>query len=163
MQTAPHACTQLSSLRRAAPLLTLQSLRQQLQGPARLLASKRKAHELFDAPLSSGNSSSRGAGLTSGAGAAAPSQPPQLPPPCFPQQSSRGPAGREAAEAWARQQLAAPGAPPLRSLGWGGSSDAGQVPHGFPRTRAFELLAELEVPLPRALWFLRVLALNRTR
>ena len=57
MQTAPHACTQLSSLRRAAPLLTLQSLRQQLQGPARLLASKRKAHELFDAPLSSGNSS----------------------------------------------------------------------------------------------------------
>ena len=146
-----------------APLPTpaLQSLRQQLQGPARLLASKRKARELFDVPL---GGSSRGAVPASGgAAAAAPTQQPQLPAPCFPQQSSRGPAGREAAEAWARQQLAAPGAPPLRSLGWGGGSDAGQVPHGFPRTRAFELLAELEVPLPRALWFLRVLALNRTR
>ncbi|PRW59457.1 mediator of RNA polymerase II transcription subunit 12 isoform X1 [Chlorella sorokiniana] len=141
------------------------SLQQQLQGPARLLASKRKAHELFDVPLGNASSSSiRAVGPANG-GAAAPasSQPRQLPAPCFPQQSSRGPAGREAAEAWARQQLAAPGAPPLRSLGWGGGSDAGQVPHGFPRTRAFELLAELEVPLPRALWFLRVLALNRTR
>ena len=138
-----------------------QSLRQQLQGPARLLAAKRKAHLLFDAPLASGG---RGAGPAgAGAGEGAHGQPAALPPPSFPQQSSRGPAGREAAEAWARQQLAAPGAPPLRSLGWGGGGEAGQVPHGFPRTRAFELLAELEVPLPRALWFLRVLALNRTR
>ena len=167
---APHATCRLPGSACAVggwphpsllPIAAVQSLRQQLQGPARLLASKRKAHELFDVPL---GIAVRAAGPAGGGSAALPpSQPRQLPAPGFPQQSSRGPAGREAAEAWARQQLAAPGAPPLRSLGWGGGSDAGQVPHGFPRTRAFELLAELEVPLPRALWFLRVLALNRTR
>lgn len=131
-----------------------QSLRQQLQGPARLLASKRKALELFDVPLSSGDA---------GPAPAAPGFALALPPPRFPQQSSRGASGREAAEAWARQQLAAPGAPPLRSLGWGGVDEAGQLPHGFSRARVFELLAELATPLPRALWFLRVLFLNRTR
>ncbi|KAL4458306.1 hypothetical protein ABPG75_013171 [Micractinium tetrahymenae] len=127
------------------------ALRQQLQGPSRVLAAKRKAHVLFDAPLGAGSTAVASVGaLPAG--------------PRFPQQPSRGNATREAAEAWARQQLAAPGAPPLRLLGWGGGDEAGQVPHGFPRTaRIFEMLAELAPPMPRALWFLRVICLNRTR
>lgn len=138
----------------------MQALRQQLQGPARQLASKRKASVLFDVPLgSSALDAGVGAGASAGINAA---QPP--PAPRFPQQSSKASASRDAAEAWVRQQLAAPGAPPLRALGWG-SSEVMQVPHGFPRTgtRLFELLAELAPPLSRALWFLRVIALNRTR
>lgn len=132
------------------PCSTLQALRQQLQGPSRHLAAKRKADVLFDTPL--------GAGSVAAAGEAAPAAP------RFPQQPSRGAATREVAEAWARQQLASPGAPPLRLLGWGAGGEAGQVPHGFPRTsRMFELLAELAPPMPRALWFLRVICLNRTR
>lgn len=153
-------------------LLSLQSLRQQLQGPARLLSAKRKAHELFDVPLSSssttaaaGAAAAAPAAATAAAAAAPGHNVSALPPPRFPQQSSRGASGREAAEAWAQQQLAAPGAPQLRALGWGGpgGSEAALVPHGFPRNRLFELLAELAPPLPRALWSLRVLSLNRTR
>ncbi|KAL4423112.1 hypothetical protein ABPG77_004795 [Micractinium sp. CCAP 211/92] len=127
------------------------ALRQQLQGPSRHLATKRKAQVLYDTPLGAGGS----AAASPGSGPAAPR---------FPQQPSRGTATREAAEAWARQHLASPGAPPLHLLGWGAGGEAGQVPHGFPRTnRIFELLAELAPPMPRALWFLRVICLNRTR
>lgn len=130
---------------------TLQALRQQLQGPSRHLASKRKAQVLYDTPLGAGGS----AAASPGSGPAAPR---------FPQQPSRGTATREAAEAWARQHLALPGSPPLHLLGWGTGGEAGQVPRGFPRTnRVFELLAELAPPMPRALWFLRVICLNRTR
>lgn len=147
-----HACMVHSDTQKlAVPSSILQALREQLQGPARHLATKRKAHVVFDAPL--------GAGVAAAAGPAANSCAPR-----FPQQPSRGTGAREAAEAWAQRQLASPAAPPLRLLGWGAGGEGGQVPHGFPRTtRIFELLAELEPPMPRALWFLRVIALNRTR
>ena len=131
------------------------SVRQQLQGPARQLAAKRRAAEVYNEPLSSAAAAQAAVQAGSGATAAAP------PPPRFPQQSSRGLLGQEGAEAWVREQLAAPGAPPLLELGWGEGQR--QLPHAFPRAQLFELLAELAPPLPRALWLLRVLGLNRTR
>lgn len=130
----------------------LQALHRQLQGPARRLAAKRKAGVLYDAPLAG-------------------SVPAVHKQPCFPQQEpshpGRPPAAatttREAAEAWVRQHLAAPGAPPLRALAATAGGEAAVAAASLSRGRLFELLAELAVPLPRALWFVRVAALNRTR
>ena len=54
----------------------------------------------------------------------------------------------------ALQDLA--GSAPLGSLG-------AAVPHGFMRGKLFDMLAEEQVPLPRAVWFIQVVYLNRSK
>jgi hypothetical protein len=57
-------------------------------------------------------------------------------------------------QAIAAQDLA--GSTPLETL-------ASSVPHGFMRGKLFEMLADQRVPLPRAIWFIQVAYLNRTK
>lgn len=48
------------------------------------------------------------------------------------------------------------GSVPLEAL-------AGSVPHGFMRGKLFDTLAEHRVAVPRAVWFVQVAYLNRTK
>ncbi|KAL4854931.1 hypothetical protein ACK3TF_004402 [Chlorella vulgaris] len=141
------------------------SLRQQLQGPARQLAAKRKAHILYDQPIVATGRDAGSSAVPSGRSAGGTALPAgglaSLPPPRFPLQPSRSQGGKEGVETGVGEQLAAAGAPPLRTLGWG---DGGQqLPLSLPFARQLEVLADAAVPLPRALWLLRVTALNRAR
>ncbi|GAB4822184.1 hypothetical protein N2152v2_009230 [Parachlorella kessleri] len=68
----------------------------------------------------------------------------------YPQQHTVGEAARQQ---WV-QDLA--GSAPLGGL-------AASVPHGFMRGKLFDMLAEEQVPLPRAIWFIQVVYLNRSK
>lgn len=55
--------------------------------------------------------------------------------------------------------------PPVQDLGSSAPLEAlaATVPHGFMRGKLFEMLADQAVALPRAVWFVQVAYLNRTK